>query len=291
MFQESTQCNAKALMLLSLILGFGFVAIVSLSRARQAEDPTITMASAMAAPSTRTLAMQPAKTWGLTRNQYNSMQPLRAWQPSQAGQFMQPMKAQQHAQPVSALSPSGKQDYSTYPVTNDESQSMQGRRDAMLGAFAFALAAANSRAAMAADPVAAANSRAANEKFFDATSPTALPKAEDFTRFDKVQSKEGAVATKGTGAVAAPPAVPAAAALGAVLLAGVPVLLSPGEKALEAQIQNEKGQRGFLEKQRQNLKKNTPRYTTSGRKYTQSSRQSQSGRGKQSTQKKKGLFR
>merc|ERR1712224_825617 len=73
---------------------------------------------------------------------------------------------------------------------------------------------------------------------------------------DKVVTKAGAASeSKAAGSVEAPPfALPALAAGAALSAAAIPVLLSPGEKAFEAQRQNEIGQRGRLEKGRQKIR-------------------------------------
>jgi len=194
----------RALLGLSVLLGFGFVALLSLPHTHNSEEPSITMATA---PVKITHSMHPAKAWPS----------LRAWQPSMAGQFMQPSSTRQLVQPPSALL--DKSDHSTHPVTNVEEASLiLGRREALAAAFGLALAGASNQAAVAED----------------------LPPAGDYTRFDKVVTKAGVVPkpqglTKKPGSVENNPAlVPAVIAFSLAASAGVPALLSPGDTAFKA---------------------------------------------------------
>lgn len=208
--------SGKALMLLFVVLGFGFVALLS---THNLEEPSINMPSL---PTRITQSMQPSKAW----------QALRA---SRAGPFVQP---------VSALA--DKSAHSMHPVTNVESQlesqlqasSVLGRRD-MIRKFAAAFAVA-----------AAANNRAeAEDEKFDKVfgkgeyrQESDLQKAEDFTSYNKVQYKAG---PRAAAPAKAPPKpgdveeqpflVPAVAAFAALATAAVPALLSPGQTAFEAQ--------------------------------------------------------
>jgi len=229
MLQESTHYEGKgsqkALMFLSLLLGFGLVTLLSLPHAYNADEPSTTMASA---PTKIMQPMQPVKAWPS----------LRALQSSRAGQFMQPVR-----QPVSAWA--DKLDHSTHPSTNVESHlqasSVLGRRDAIAAAFASAAAATSNRAAVAKES--AADVRA-NEKVYGnpATSSRIeppLPPAGDYTSYNKVitvprPEKDESSRTPGTVEIQ-PALIPAVAVISALVTAAVPGLLSPGETAFQAQ--------------------------------------------------------
>jgi len=187
--QESARCEGTARVLISLLLGFSFGALVILPYARSVrEEAATTMASR---PSSITQAMQPSSAW-----------PPRAWQqPSRAGQFLQPLRPREPVQPAPALTSPDHPEHSAYPVAKAESnvQTSAGRRGIFAAAFALALA--------------------ANDKAGVANAGTGEVKEGD---------------------VAAPPWALPVAALATILTSAVPVLLKPGEEALEQQREREK---------------------------------------------------
>jgi hypothetical protein len=249
-------------MLVSLLFGVGFVALLSLPHIHNAEETGMTMATA---PSKMTQATQPARAsapWQSLRNQYLPMQASKPWQPSWAGQ--QFMQARQPMQQVSALTSPDQPDYSTYPVTNAQSQLeqsyQQGRRDAIAALFALGVAAVTNQATAA--------EQSYNVYKGQAPAEEALPKAEDYTRYDSVTVKKGAAPSERAAKAAAQPkagsveapawALPAAGVGVIGLTAAIPALLSPGETAYNAQRANEgkfaRGTSKATEKNRQALR-------------------------------------
>jgi hypothetical protein len=255
MMQESTRSGkGKAVMLLSLLLGVGFVALLSLSHTNTPAEDTINMATMpMASPLTKA---NPAKVWPSLRSKYQSMQqPSRTWQPSRDGQIMQSMQARQPAMPLSALkSPDA------YPVANVEDQSdPMDRRGMLAAALGLAGVATMGQAANAAvfdnDESAFGKSTVPGDvSIATAKKAETLPKAQDLTSYNKVMYKEGAKSSNPAPVIDAPPAVPLVLAALSVAAAGlIPALLSPGQTALDAQLGAEKGQRASLEKDRRKL--------------------------------------
>jgi len=130
---RKTNCDAKALLLITLLLGFA--AILSLPYALNKDDSVMAMISAPSA----------------------SMRSMRGGQLPWAQRT--PMRAQQPVQRVSALPSSTEPDYSMDPITDMESQvepssALEGRRDMMARAAAalgLAAAATQGEAALADD--------------------------------------------------------------------------------------------------------------------------------------------
>lgn len=248
MLQERTHCEGKGLTLFFLILGFGFVALLTLPQTHNEEEPIINMASA---PSAITRSMQPARSWPSVS---------RAWQPPQAGKFMQPVKARQPVQRVSALTSPDKPDHSTYPVTNAESQlepsadlAKQGRRNMIATAFALAAAGPSARSWASEDSLEPAKTSAGSYAgSYSDIQRVAIPPRS--AKQPGVLNPTAVVGTAKEGAVDAPPVLLGALTVASIIAAGLPALLSPGETAFEAQRENERGQRGFLDRQRKDLK-------------------------------------
>lgn len=255
MLQESTHSGkGKTVMLLSLLLGVGFVALLSLPHTHTPAEPAIDMMAMASAPT----KANPAKVWPSLRSRYLSTQPSRTWQSSRDGQIMQSMQARQPVPPLSALrSPDA------YPVASVESQSdPMGRRGMLAAALGFAAATTMGQAANAAvfdnDESAFGKSTVPGDvSIATAKKAETLPKAQDLTAYNKVMVKEGVKpSTNANPVIDAPPAVPLVLAALSVAGAGlIPALLSPGQTALDAQLGNEKDQRANLEKNRRTLQK------------------------------------
>lgn len=159
-------------------------------------------------------------------------QPLAAFRPSvnlavpysparaSHSKFMQPL------QPMRARASS--------VVANSEPDAEMGRRQMLAGAFGLAVAASNRAALAGEDP-------RFDKVFGKPYAEPELQKAEDFTRYDKVVTKQRpspvvAQAEAAPGSVEVQPAlVPAVVIFSALATAGLPALLSPGETAKNAQ--------------------------------------------------------
>eukprot|EP00747_Dinoflagellata_sp_TGD_P170382 gnl/TRDRNA2_/TRDRNA2_201800_c0_seq1.p1 gnl/TRDRNA2_/TRDRNA2_201800_c0~~gnl/TRDRNA2_/TRDRNA2_201800_c0_seq1.p1 ORF type:complete len:209 (+),score=30.91 gnl/TRDRNA2_/TRDRNA2_201800_c0_seq1:127-753(+) len=123
-------------------------------------------------------------------------------------------------------------------VANAGPDTETGRRKMVAGAFGLALA-ASMRAAVAAED------QKLDKVFGKAYTEDSLPKAEDFTSYNKVQTKPGFVPKKPKEVTQAEPKpgsvevqpllVPAVVAFSALATAAVPALLSPGQTAKDAQ--------------------------------------------------------
>lgn len=131
----------------------------------------------------------------------------------------------------------------------------------MAGAFALATAAALDRPANAGDKVELKFLQPDRNAETPAPPNEKLPPAGDYTAYNKVIEKPGYAAEKvdeirTPGSVDANPAVVITGVVFSTLLAGaVPAVLSPGEKAFQAQRAGEQGQRKTLTKNRQQIKK------------------------------------
>merc|ERR1719183_1164161 len=126
-FQEETP--RKAVVLLAMLLGFGFAALLSLPLNRYGDEPAMTMA---AAPSALT-----------------KLQPTRAWQsmPSRASQFLQPVSAVTSQKELERMINLESQMESSSGLVKQEK-----RRELLAAAaLAFAGASAKERAAVAAE--------------------------------------------------------------------------------------------------------------------------------------------
>lgn len=156
---------------------------------------------------------------------------------------MQPVNTRPLVQSVSAMA--DKPVHSIDPVSNLESQlqasSVSGRRDMIAkfaAAFALAAGSANNRAEAVAPPV---DGERLEKVFGKEYKEEELQKAEDFTAYNKVQTKAGyapkpAKETSEPGSVEIQPLVaPGVVLLSALVVGGVPALLSPGQTAFEAQ--------------------------------------------------------
>lgn len=222
MFQEGSHKAPHSLIVLSALFFIGFLALVLLPNSHSAEEPSINMVSA---PS-----MQ-------------AMQSMRnVWQPSRVSQFMQPVQSRNVVAPVKAL-----------PEANAE----QGRRGAMSAFFGLAAAAASNRPANAADSAKKSGPGYSPE---DSPASVQLPPAGDYTRFDATVYKErnpfeeGGKKREGKVELTAPGWVLPGLGAAAILTAGVPAILSPGEEAFKAQRRAESGQRQVLKKNRDKVK-------------------------------------
>lgn len=131
--------------------------------------------------------------------------------------FMQPM------QPIRARASS--------VIANAESQADPGRRQMMAGAFGLAAAVSNRAALAEGFNVDKVDVKPMEEE--------KLPPAGDYTRFDSVVTKPGFVPTakkeKAGDVEVVPALIPAVIVGSAVVSAGVPALLSPGQEAKDAQ--------------------------------------------------------
>lgn len=238
---RSAQCGWKAPVLLSLLLGFA--ALLSLPHALYKEESAINMALA---PS----AMKP-------------VQPMQFMQPSRAGPFMQqPVTARQPVQ-VSAL---------TSPDQSEPSPALaKQRRDMIAASLAFAAAGLSGRswAGLTGDGAEGQGSSAVFNGKPVTTAQVDPPKrkAESYAGSYKdveVVAKPSTAAKPGS--VGAPDALVPALAVGSILLAGVPVLLSPGEKAFQEQRASEAGQRTRLNKARKEIQSSPKRAAWWGQK-------------------------
>lgn len=248
-------------LLVALILGF--VALLSLPHAFDKDESAIDMALT---PSGMKASAQPAMAW-------QTKQPMNSMQPFQAGQYMQQVRRPVQ---VSAL---------TSPDQLDAESPLAKQRRNMLAA-SFGLAAASlSGGAWAADTGAAAvfDGKPVDKNQVDPPKK----KAEDYAgSYNSVQtvakpSTKTTAATVKPGSVGDATAFLPALAVGSVLLAGVPVLLSPGEKAFQAQRASESGQRVTLKKNRKQIQQAPKRQAWWGQKSA----------AKAETPKKSGFFR
>lgn len=228
-------------LLLALILGF--LALLSLPHALYKDESAINMAFT---PSAMKASAQPAMAW-------QTKQPMNSMQPFQAGQYMQQIRRPVQ---VSAL---------TSPDQLDaESPLAKQRRDMLAASFGLA-AASLSGGAWAAETGAAAvfDGKPVDKNQVDPQKK----KAEDYVgSYNSVQTVAKPSTAVKPGSVGNADAFLPAIAVGSILLAGVPVLLSPGEKAFQAQRASESGQRVTLKKNRKQIQQAPKRQAWWGQK-------------------------